>query len=50
MVSQGSVAHIEGSLFSHIWQKDTMGRDKIALLLAILLVSSYAMELEHAAR
>ena len=27
-----------------------MGRDKIALLFAILLTSSYAMELQHAAR
>ena len=27
-----------------------MGRDKIALLFAILLASSYAMELQHAAR
>merc|ERR1712083_952082 len=49
MGSQGSVAHIEGSLFSQIWQKYTMGRDKIALLFAILLASSYAMELQHAA-
>jgi len=46
MGSKGPLVRKEGSRWS---ENSTMGRDKLAFVFAILLVSSYAMELQHAA-
>merc|ERR1711894_56933 len=48
MGSQGPVVQKEGSRFS-VRKLNDMGRDKIAFIFAILLASTFAMELQHAA-